>query len=118
MSRIVQYNNTTGRVTAYFPSADTPKFEGLPNTLINPDLSAVGSETPDQWIVENDTVRLMTRDESDALIAEREQAIRDLADQLMLGGDVMVRGLIDVLVTKGVITTSEIRAAIKIRANV
>jgi hypothetical protein len=59
MSAIVVYSPTdptvANRVITYLPSADTNDYIGAPNTLINPDLSAVSGLSSIFWLVSGGT---------------------------------------------------------------
>ena len=71
MSSIIQYDPTdtvvANRVILYLPRANTPDYENQPNTLINPDLSAVTSVSQNYWKVSSDLVVVMTSEEQYAI---------------------------------------------------
>jgi hypothetical protein len=65
MSDIVRFSTATtpNPVTEYRQSVNTPDFSGLPNTLVNPDLSAVSGQPLKYWKVVTGAVQLMTSPE-------------------------------------------------------
>jgi hypothetical protein len=73
MSKVVIYDPNdsviAGRVVKYNPSAHTPRFQGQPNTLVNPDFSAVEGLRWHQWKVVDNEVIPITQDDIDALTA-------------------------------------------------
>ena len=89
MSRVIIFDPVSSvvpnRVVAHYPSADTPDFEGQPNTLVNPDVTAPGLfDFPFQyWAIAGSAVLLMdqaTRDVVDAAEAQ-DQIDTDKASQ-------------------------------------
>ena len=52
-----------GRVTAYVKSANTPDYDGEPNKLVNPDLSALSAVLQKYWKESSGSVVEMTAQE-------------------------------------------------------
>jgi hypothetical protein len=77
MSDMVQYSiaTTPNPVTEYRQSINTPDFEGLPNTLINPNLSAVVGNPIKYWKHVAGAIQLMTQGERDAVDASIAAAL-------------------------------------------
>jgi len=88
MARIIQFDPdhavVPNRVIKYLSSANTPEYEGLPNTLINPTLPSgtvynVGKATWIFWKVVNGTdVVEMTQQEKDDLLGAIQEASKQL----------------------------------------
>lgn len=77
MSVIVRYStgSTPNPVVAYLPSANTPDYENLPNTLVNPDLSLVSGQPQKYWKHVAGAIQLMTQGEKDAIDAAAAAAV-------------------------------------------
>ena len=91
MADIIQYNpvgTPPGRVIDYRQSVHTPDYEGLPNTLINPDLTAVAGVSVRHWKVVDGAVVPMTAEDQSALsgadsaanVQRRREAVQSLFD--------------------------------------
>lgn len=70
MSSVVIYDPSdtvvANRVTQYLPTANTPEYSGNPNTLINPDLSAVAGVSAKYWKYSSGDIVEMSSAEKDA----------------------------------------------------
>lgn len=91
MANFIQYDPldiVPNRVTRYLQSVETSLYEGQPNTLKNPDLSAVAGIPIRQWKVVGESVvpitapELATLDAGDTAsnLERRRQIIRALRD--------------------------------------
>ena len=73
MSDVVQYDpddaTVAGRVTLHRRSVNTPDWSGQPNTLVNPDLSALSAVPLKYWKESTATIVEMTQGEKDAVDA-------------------------------------------------
>lgn len=71
MADIARYStsSTPNPVTEYRQSVNTPDYEGQPNVLINPNLSAVAGQPMRYWKHIAGEIQLMTQGERDAVDA-------------------------------------------------
>lgn len=81
MARVVQYDPITNYVVSWFPSANTPDWEGRANTLINPVIPDPIIPITDM-IHDNGIVREMTQGEKDTRDAARQS--KDILDYRQL----------------------------------
>lgn len=63
MASILIYDQDSGKVVRYLPSAHTPDYKDVPNCLINPDLGQVNGIPPHMWRVQDGMVRRQTVEE-------------------------------------------------------
>lgn len=68
--------------TQYLVSVNTPDYEGNPNAIINPDITAVQGVPLKFWKRVGNTIVEMTQAEKDAVLAAELQARRDQANDL------------------------------------
>lgn len=92
MADILRYDPDStppGKVIAYLSSQDTSQYEGLPNILINPEVTLLFEVPVRYWLVEGGVVREMTAQEkadvdvleTTANVDRRRQIVRDLRDR-------------------------------------
>lgn len=106
MADIVRYStsSTPNPITEYRQSVNTPEFEGFPNTLVNPNLSAVTGQPMKYWKHVAGAVQLMTQGERDAVDAALAAAALTVArtgakDQIVgtIPLPILLRALADIL---------------------
>jgi hypothetical protein len=83
MARVVIFDQQTGRVKKYLPSADTPQYEGRSDVLINPDMAAVEGVAQMWWIVDpprtDGVLREMTDAEKAPIKSDQDAALAKAA---------------------------------------
>lgn len=94
MAKVVVFEN--GKAS-YYPSANTPDFEGNPNALINPDLSLVENIPVIYWKRDGDNVVEMSQAEKDALVQVELNTRKNLADNYSIDIKTALTALVKVI---------------------
>lgn len=103
----------SGAVPRYLTAQHTPKYEGNPDFIKNPDMSAVEGVEPIYWKRVGDAVVEMSQAEKDNVVAAATlaQAV-DEADRINRM-DVSVIDLAKALVDAGVISAPDLKTALR-----
>lgn len=103
-------------VASYYPSANTPDFEGNPDALINPDLTLVSGVPTKYWKRVGDSVVEMTQEEKDLLATNELLARKNLADTYNIDIKTALTALVKVInlrLPSNKITKDELVEALK-----
>lgn len=94
MAYVVVFENNQAYA---YPSANTPDFEGNPNALINPDLSAVLNVPIQYWKRDGDSVAEMSQAEKGVLAETQLTNRKNLADTYSIDLKTALTALIKVI---------------------
>ena len=99
MADIVRYSTSTtpNPITEYRQSVNTPDYDGQPNVLINPNLSAVAGQPLRYWKHVAGAIQLMTLAEQNAvdaaiaaaLLASQRNGAKDIFDSAVSDGKIL-----------------------------
>lgn len=92
MSDIVIFRQ--GETPQYLKSVNTPDYEGDPDVLINPDISAVETVPLKYWKRSGDTIVEMSANEKQVVEDAELQERKDAADTFNVTNELIVKGLI------------------------
>ena len=109
----------TGQYPQYLTSVNTPDYSSDPNTIVNPDMSAVSGVPLKFWKRSGNNVLEMTQAEKDTILTKELQARKDTANDFGIEETkIILTALIKVLNTKfpanKQITKQEIIDALKV----
>lgn len=113
MANVVLFTNG---VAQYLKSVNTPDYEGNPNALIDPDLSAVQGVDMQWWKLDGSSVVEMSPAEKQAILDAKLADRKSRADQLLANLPEVLTALIKVInlrLPSNKITKAELITAIK-----
>ena len=108
MSNVAHFKN--GQIPEYLISVNTPDYEGDPNVLINPDISAVQNIPLKYWKrgTGNKVIEMNLTEKAQIDLAEKTARITAINNYEFEGG-ILVEGLVNI----GLITKTQIIDFIK-----